>query len=98
MSNLTIWCVCVCVCVGARDGALMVWDSREAARWDGERRVGINSPVMVMEDAHKYVNTESTRKRRKQASHSCSYCPSWRAQVSLRMSVDANHCQALDHA
>ena len=49
----------------------MVWDSREAARWDAERSVGINSPVMVMEDAHKYVSTESARKRRKQASSSC---------------------------
>ncbi|KAL0019055.1 hypothetical protein WJX79_000368 [Trebouxia sp. C0005] len=53
---------------GARDGALMVWDCREAARWDADRGVAVNSPVMVIEDAHKYVNNtaESARKRRKQ--------------------------------
>ncbi len=46
----------------------MVWDCREAARWDADRGVAINSPVMVIEDAHKYVNNaaESARKRRKQ--------------------------------
>lgn len=46
----------------------MVWDCREAARWDADRGVAVNSPVMVIEDAHKYVNNaaESARKRRKQ--------------------------------
>ena len=46
----------------------MVWDSREVARWDADRGVAVNTPVMVMNDAHKYVScaTESARKRRKQ--------------------------------
>ena len=46
----------------------MIWDCREASRWDGERGVAVNSPVMVMENAHKYISnaTESARKRRKQ--------------------------------
>ena len=61
---------------GARDGALMVWDSREAARWDNDRQVGVNGPVMVMEDAHKYVSIESARKRKKQASFACCSLPS----------------------
>ena len=54
--------------LGARDGALMVWDAREVARWDADRGVAVNTPVMVMEDAHKYVScaAESARKRRKQ--------------------------------
>ncbi len=53
---------------GARDGALMVWDSREVAKWDADRGVTTNSPVMVMKDAHKYISSaaESARKRRKQ--------------------------------
>ncbi len=46
----------------------MVWDCREAARWDADRGVAVNSPTMVIEDAHKYVNNaaESARKKRKQ--------------------------------
>ena len=46
----------------------MVWDCREAARWDADTGVAVNSPVMVIEDAHKYVSNaaESARKRRKQ--------------------------------
>lgn len=69
----------------------MIWDSREAARWDGDRRVGINSPVMVMEDAHKYVSTESARKRRKQASRywSLSTCL---AETSLHVSANITLC------
>lgn len=66
----------------------MIWDSREAARWDGDRRVGINSPVMVMEDAHKYVSTESARKRRKQASRYSSLSTCF-AERSVHVSGDA---------
>ena len=46
----------------------MVWDAREVARWDADRGVAVNTPVMVMNDAHKYVScaTDSARKRRKQ--------------------------------
>ena len=46
----------------------MVWDCREVARYDAHSGMATNAPVMVMEDAHKYIPAaaESARKRRKQ--------------------------------
>ncbi len=79
----------------------MVWDCREAARWDADRGVAVNSPVMVIEDAHKYVNNaaESARKRRKQVclgqaiQHTCGQIAfvSWHSVQAARCSVLTLH-------
>lgn len=59
------------LCTGGRDGALMLWDSREPARWDDETGSALSSPALAIQDAHKNQDTaaESARKRRRSVSH-----------------------------
>lgn len=55
---------------GARDGALMLWDSREPARWDNDSGLALSSPALAIHDAHRLSDSaaESARKRRKSVS------------------------------
>jgi hypothetical protein len=49
-------------CAGARDGALMVWDARMAARADAVTGEPFHSPVAAVQDAH--ALSEKHRRRR----------------------------------
>lgn len=62
------------VSAGARDGALMVWDSREPARFDDETGLALSAAALVIQNAHKFSEpvTDTARKRRRTVRPECS--------------------------